>query len=1177
MVTCDEVTAQGHLEGRRVNQLFAKVGAHSAANSKACYGFQHSLGTSSFDQGFDIAASTNNEIYAVGVTRKNGSDDILLTRTDAVGNPIWSKTVGGTGAESVRKIFATSDGGLLVIGQTKSYTNAAGDILCFKADAAGNLLWSRKFGVGSPFGDLGMDIIETTDGGYAISGILNVNGGVADAVVIKLDNNANPVWSKRFDRGDGEDGVGILQKSDTLIVAMDLQNGTGNYTMALTKLKLNDGSLISASKLSPAARGIFNSYLYHNPAQPGYIISGHTIDGFDYSNMKHVIVTVTENFDIIHTRLIDINPLTNDFYTGLVPLPDGSIITCASPKANVDGYIFKISPGGVLQFSKRFNDINDKRLYRLAPSADGILGIGGIVNNGQEDFFITGFNNDGTSAADCTLESVTASIQQPLYSKTTFSWPSFTDVNISSPAITLANAQATVVQKNLCQKAPLNFSYDQNLCNSRSVNFYTTLTGVSNFKWTFGDGQENVTSQSPTNIYSRDGVYSVKLIATNSAGCADSIIRNITVATNYDSLLITVGDTVICLGDSVLLTATNSSVFCWQTTAGTQPTTLNSWVKPTVKTTYKLTSQVLGNNLVANSAFNGGNVAFTSQYSFAPTGFLEGTIDAGISSSAWNSSFSNCKDHTNGSGRMLMVNGSSQPNVNVWSQTITVQPNTDYLFSTWLQSLSPTNFAQLQFSINGSRLGNIFSANSQNCIWKQASSIWNSGTNSSVQLSIVNMNVQPSGNDFSLDDIYFGTYKTVTDSITINVSGFCDSLKITGPGKVCSLADTIQYSILRKPGCTQVPAFFVDTSFASFFIKDSATINVVYKKNGSTIIKAMYANQCKMVADSITVTIKTSPKFIDLGTDLVNCKDTALLLNAGSGFEFYQWHNNSADSTFLVNRPGTYIVTATNFCGAVFTDSFLLAVNGALPFSVSPLNGGACVNDSIQFTATGGSLYSWQPASQFASASAASTKAIVTSSQLYSVRIIDTVCVRDSVYTIPVTAFSKPDVSVVKSNDVSCIADTAVLTASGANTYTWQPANFIVRRGVDQVIVRPGQGMTFYVEGKDLNNCTNKDSIAVNFLNEGDQKLFMPSAFTPNKDGRNDLYKPLFFGQTKLLDFKIFNRWGELIFQTKQQGVGWNGVFKNQLQSNDVFVYYITAEGSCNGKFVQKGTFVLIK
>ena len=101
--------------------------------------------------------------------------------------------------------------------------------------------------------------------------------------------------------------------------------------------------------------------------------------------------------------------------------------------------------------------------------------------------------------------------------------------------------------------------------------------------------------------------------------------------------------------------------------------------------------------------------------------------------------------------------------------------------------------------------------------------------------------------------------------------------------------------------------------------------------------------------------------------------------------------------------------------------------------------------------------------------------------------------------------------------------------------------------------------------------------MTVYFTNEGEQELFVPNAFTPNSDGLNDVFRPVFIGPATKFDFKIFNRWGQLVFQTNTPGKGWDGSLKSIPQPQDAYVFIITAEGGCNGKFERKGSFVLIR
>jgi gliding motility-associated-like protein len=724
---------------------------------------------------------------------------------------------------------------------------------------------------------------------------------------------------------------------------------------------------------------------------------------------------------------------------------------------------------------------------------------------------------------------------------------------------------------------PIDFGFQQDICSPQSVQFTSNLSGIQSYQWHFGDGQTNGNSQTPTITYKDYGLYTVKLIVQYNGGCMDSVIKAVTVEEQFDKNLILNNDTTICLGDSILLKTANTVFdYCWQTSSGMNPS-LNTYINPGTTTTYVLKTQVIGDNLVNNGNFSNGNTGFASQYIYSNSGLPAAVYTVGSNVLAWHPGMTPCQDHTTGSGNMMMVNGADQPNVKVWSQAISIKPNTNYVFYSWLQTITTINPARLQFSINGNALGNIFNANSQSCIWERFYSTWNSGNNTTATISIMNMSQEFSGNDFALDDIFFGEVSAKTDSFTVNVTGLCDSVKITGPNKVCDKNDILTYAIYKSPNCKQQYSLVVDNAFADIVSQTDTSIKLSFKHDGTVPVKIAFANDCRIVVDSINVEVKLSPATINLGPDISACRDTLIQLNAGTGFESYLWQDGSVDSIYTVNAPGAYFVLAQNFCGVQFKDTFSLIKSLPGPFKVAPLNVSVCKGDSIQFNASGGTVYSWQPTSGFNNPGIASPKAIINESQDFTVQISDIQCARDTVVLIPVIAKDKADIMITKKNDVNCRLDSTVLIASGGISYNWAPNLYISRSHGNQITVKPPQTTTYYLQGKDAGGCIGQDSVTVYFVKEGEQKLFMPNAFTPNNDGLNDLFKPIFTGPATKFDFKIFNRWGQLVFQTSTVGKGWDGTFKFRAQPKDVYVYYITAEGGCNGKFEQKGTFALIK
>jgi gliding motility-associated-like protein len=110
----------------------------------------------------------------------------------------------------------------------------------------------------------------------------------------------------------------------------------------------------------------------------------------------------------------------------------------------------------------------------------------------------------------------------------------------------------------------------------------------------------------------------------------------------------------------------------------------------------------------------------------------------------------------------------------------------------------------------------------------------------------------------------------------------------------------------------------------------------------------------------------------------------------------------------------------------------------------------------------------------------------------------------------------------------------------------------------------------------DKNNCTDRDTLVVTQKDclEG---LYVPSAFSPNGDGINEVFKPILLGDIQSFSFQIFNRWGQLVFKTSQPGAGWDGRVGANKQDNNMFVWSCIYQ--LYGQPVQKrrGTVMLVR
>jgi hypothetical protein len=161
-------------------------------------------------------------------------------------------------------------------------------------------------------------------------------------------------------------------------------------------------------------------------------------------------------------------------------------------------------------------------------------------------------------------------------------------------------------------------------------------------------------------------------------------------------------------------------------------------------------------NLITNSDFEAGNTGFTSDYTNSPSLYGEQRYAITTDPQINHAGGASYGDHTTGSGLMMAVNGSPDPGDVIWGQTISVAANRLHDFAVYISSWSTRNPAELEFSVNGFSIGGITPSGATG-IWEFAFATWHSGTSTTALLEIRNLNTEPNGNDFALDDLYFGT------------------------------------------------------------------------------------------------------------------------------------------------------------------------------------------------------------------------------------------------------------------------------------------------------------------------------------------------------------------------------------------------------------------------------------
>jgi hypothetical protein len=336
----------------------------------------------------------------------------------------------------------------------------------------------------------------------------------------------------------------------------------------------------------------------------------------------------------------------------------------------------------------------------------------------------------------------------------------------------------------------------QNSCPGSTGNVnLIVINGSSPFTYAWNTG---ATTQDLIGVPS--GNYSVAV--TDANGCVATAIATV----NNTLVDINAGiSKSICRGDSTTLQASGADLYLWSPSTGLSNTNISNPVaNPTATTTYTVTGYIASGELVTNGDFNQGNNGFLSDYSFV-NGFANTAVGYSSGTGLYPESkytvvanrtdsnvtlyhpafFGNGRNQGNTVGRnddkYMAINGSTVIGQKIWSQTVEVVPNNNYSFSAWITSINAGNPSLLRFLINGIEIGPQISAPSTLNAWKQFYTVWNSGSATTAEITIINDNSNANGNDFGLDDISFSTTCSNSSTVTITVNSPLTANVINNP------------------------------------------------------------------------------------------------------------------------------------------------------------------------------------------------------------------------------------------------------------------------------------------------------------------------------------------------------------------------------------------------------------
>ncbi len=312
-------------------------------------------------------------------------------------SPHFCKAIGGKKLDEGIFLIQTSDGGYVITGATNSFGAGEWDIYVVKLDANGNLQWTKT--IGGPENEEGNSLIQTSDGGYVIAGATNSFGaGYADVYVVKLDANGNLQWTKTIGGPGNEIGKSLIQTSDGgyAIAGETYSFGAGGKDVYVVKLDTH-GNLQWTKTIGGKGWEAGSSLI--QTSDGGYAIAGYT-SSFGAGQLDVYVVKLDVNGNLQWTKTI--GGAGEEIGTSLIQTSDGSYAIAGATRSfgagGTDVYVVKLDANGNLQWTKTIGGKKEDLGNSLIQTSDGGYAIAGVTNSfdpGGGDVYVVKLDANG--------------------------------------------------------------------------------------------------------------------------------------------------------------------------------------------------------------------------------------------------------------------------------------------------------------------------------------------------------------------------------------------------------------------------------------------------------------------------------------------------------------------------------------------------------------------------------------------------------------------------------------------------------------------------------------------------------------------------------------------------------------------------------------------------------------
>jgi gliding motility-associated-like protein len=358
--------------------------------------------------------------------------------------------------------------------------------------------------------------------------------------------------------------------------------------------------------------------------------------------------------------------------------------------------------------------------------------------------------------------------------------------------------------------------------------------------------------------------------------------------------------------------------------------------------------------------------------------------------------------------------------------------------------------------------------------------------------------------------------------------------------------------------------------------------NVFYVTSGTYTVTVKDANNCTVNVSNVSVGMNNNLVVTPTPDPAAICESLSVVLQPQTNATQFSWTPAPGLNSTTIKNPvaspsitTAYYLTATlGLCTAF--DTIVVTVLPAPVPDAGP-DGNICYGQSHTLQGSGGIGYQWGPSTAFNSNSTSPSPVVTpVTTSTYQLHVVDANgcnSLQPDIVTVQVTP---PIVIVATKDTIVAMGDTFQLFANSAATdYVWSPPTGLSDPNISNPVVTVTGDMVYQLTATTSAGCRGEATVRLTVFNG--PEIYVPNAFSPNRDGKNDIFRPFPVGIKKLNFFRVFNRWGQLVYATTNLNQGWDGSINGKIQTTGTYVWMVEGVTKEDKIIRKKGTVVLIK